>query len=488
MLLALFFVLASASELEKCVFDEFNIERALEMRPVDPIDHALKYFVLRRFKKDTEEALMALLAGPENNALCNIILTRSSEIEALIRLEPSTKSALLQEVGAEIADEFFKNKYRFRDLLVLERGVSPLEIRDVVKNVWAGDQWLVSKFFVYIETRDIKLENVIPELEYLAHRRDKQANYLLGMVYLYGIGVEKDLERALEYFWACGTEDVPQALVGIARVYMEDEFQNEAGARNNLEQALKSGANPEASFCLYLLSGKTDSKDIELLKTAAYSGYLPAVYHYGVHLAGKDVLGASNTSLGSVVVFHPEILRLDALAYDCYMKKEYRKAFLIYLFLAEFNLPSAVRNAMFLIDKQALIKEQDAVMCEVFKNLAKTDMKYNKNVGDCYFYGNGVKKSLLSAFSSYLSSRKFSEEGAYNTALMYEHGLGIPQNLYEAKRIITKYVYHDSTYLVRVYSLIRINLKILIYYHYIITTFIVLTAITLSSFVFFKRV
>lgn len=457
----------------------------------EPIDYALKYFVLKRFKKDTEKAVFTLLDAPEDNLYCNMILVRSGDIDNYLDIPLSSKNHILQELGAGVADLFFKNKYDFRDLIVLEKAVPPREINDVVKNVWTCDPWVVSKFFIFIETRDIKLENVVDEVMYLAKKGDKQANYLLGAMHLHGIGVERDLDAALEYFWFSGSEESPQSYIGIARVYMDEEHLNEPSAINNLRIALKSGTNPEASYCLHLLTeanSQKGQKGVEYLKAAAYSGYLPAVYKFGVYLTKNNAIEASNTSLNSVMVFHPEMLRYDMLAYECFLKGDYRKALLIYMFLSEFNLPSAIRNAIYLLEKYRLIEHQDALICDIFKELAKTDPKYNKNIGDCYFHGNGVKKSYISAFASYLSSRKFSEEGAYNTAVMYERGLGVPRNLYEAKRIISKYLYNESSYLVRFYSLLRINLKILLYHHYVISTLGILTAVSFSSLFFVKGV
>ncbi|ELA41603.1 uncharacterized protein VICG_01351 [Vittaforma corneae ATCC 50505] len=489
MCLSLLFLLASASKLEKCIFDDCNIQKALEMDIEEPIDYALKYFILKRFKKDTEKAVLTLLDAPEDNLYCNMILVRSGDIDNHLEIPLSSKNHILKELGASVADLFFKNKYNFRDLIVLEKAIPPREINDVIKNVWTCDPWVVSKFFIFIETRDIKLENVVNEVMYLAKKGDKQANYLMGVMHLHGIGIEKDLDKALEYFWFSESEEAPQSYIGVARVYMDEERLNEPNAINNLRIALRNSPNSEASYCLHLLteaSSQKEQKGLEYLKAAAYSGYLPAVYKFGVYLSKNNTLEASNTSLNSVMVFHPEILRYDTLAYGCFLEGNYRKALLIYMFLSEFNLPSAVSNTIYLLEKHRLIEDQDIIMCDIFKELAKTDPKYNKNIGDCYLHGNGVKKSYISAFASYLSSRKFSEEGAYNTAVMYEHGLGVPRNLYEAKRIISKYLYHESSYLVKFYSLLRINLKILLYHHYIISTLGILTAVSFSSLFFVK--
>lgn len=491
MLRSVFLSLVAASTLERCIFDDFDIERALELEPQAPIDYALRYFLLKRFKMDNDTAVFTLLSAPDHNEYAGLLLACSNELGDHVVVTPDAKNTILRDVGRNVAEQFYENKYNFRDLIPLQRTVPPAELKDVIKNVWTDDMWIVSKFLFYIETRDIRLEDVIEEVKFLASKRDKQAMCLMGMVYLYGIGMKRDLEKALEYFWSCGADDNTQALVGIARVYMESELYNEESAIKHLEQALKAGSNAEASYCLYRIKKANDKNgtgDISFLKVSAYSGYLPAVYEYGVYLSEKGIVNSSNTSLASIVSYHPDLIKLDALAYNCFLKHKYKKAFLIYLFLSEFNISTATENAIFLIEKHSMFSDQNAVMCNVFKSLAKTEMKYNKHLGDCYLHGHGVKKSLLSAFSSYLSSRKFSEEGAYNTAVMHEYGLGVPQNLYEAKRIISKYVYSESSYLVRVYALARINLKILMYHHYLAAFAVTAVAILISTFFFIRGV
>lgn len=484
LLFSLFFLLLKASKLQTCIFDKCDIETALKMEIEEPIDYALKYFLFKRFEKDNEKAAYILLNTPEDNIYANLIICRSNEIENYLEIPIRVKNNILANLASNIAKEFFFNKYQFKDLVVLDKTISPLEIKDVLINIWTLNPQIIAKFFIYIETRDLKLENVVNEIEFLAKNGEKQANCLLGTMYSRGIGVPKNLDKALEHLWYSGVEDSPVSYVALARAYMEDEILNIPLALQYIHSALKTGANPEASYCQYIISLRNNEKDLDALKAAAYAGYLPAVYEFGLYLSENDAIESGNYSINSILPYHPEIIRFGDMAYEAYLMGNYKKAFMIYLFLFEFNLPVVTKNFIYLLGKFKSIPQQDIISCDIFMSLAKTDPRYNKDVGDCYFGGLGVKQSYSSAFSSYLSSRKFSEEGAYNTAFMYEYGIGVTRNLYEARRIIEKYIVNEATYLVKVYSLIKINIKILMYHHRILFTSLILTIITWCSFVF----
>lgn len=490
MLLFLFALCIFCSKMEKCIFEDHDIQKALEMEPEEPIDYALKYFILRQFKRDYKKAIATILDAQEKNAYCNLVLACMDKESKGVNVRDDVKNHFLNEIAVEIGTQFFTNKYCFREHINIKNFVPAIELRDVITNVWSYDPWVITKFFFYVESRAIDLKDVINEIMFLAKKGEKKAIYLLGNIYLFGIGVEKDLEKALQYHWLAKSKNIVQANVGIARVYIEDENLDTKAAIEYLQEALKEGPNPEAAYCMYLLTEENFANDVEKmknLKMSAFGGYLPAVQRFSAKLSEKGLFELANTSLTSVVSYHPEFLRYDKMAYDAYLDKNIRKALLIYLFLAEFNLATPIKNAILILENhKKLIENQENIKCDIYKALAKKEPKYNKDIGNCYFNGEGVQKSYLSAFSSYLSSRKVSEEGAYNAAIMYEKGLGVPKNLYEAKRIIKKYLYHDEMYLVRFYTLSRIHLKILIFHHFLSTSFITLFLVVVSTLLFIK--
>ncbi|KAM0680082.1 hypothetical protein GINT2_001774 [Glugoides intestinalis] len=473
--------------MEKCIFDDYDIEKALEMVPEEPVDYVLKYFILCQFKRDYKKAIATVLDAQEKNPYCNLLLACMDKERKGFNVRNDVKNHFLNEITSEVAIQFFNNKYSFWELMNIKNVVPSIEIKDVITNVWTSDPWVITKFLFYIESRAIDLRDVVKEIMFLAKKGNEKATYLLGNIYLFGIGAEKDLEKALQYHWLAKSKKVIEANIGIARVYMEDENLNTENAIEYLEEALKAGSSPEAAYCMYLLTEKNvvdDLDDMKNLKVAAFGGYLPAVQKFSENIGiKKGMFEIANTSLISVISYHPEFLRYDRMAYDAYLGNNLRKALLIYLFLAEFNLSNPIKNAILILERhENLIDNQHNIKYEIYKFLAKKEPRYNKDVGDCYFNGEGVQQSYLSAFSSYLSSRKASEEGAYNAAIMYEQGLGIPKNLYEAKRIITKYLYKDEMYLVRLYALLRINVKILLFNHIVassVITFLVCFATTL---------
>lgn len=480
-------ILASelTSELEKCVFEDRNIDKALEMEVKTPIDYALKYFILKKFKGENEKAAMTLLTTPGDNIYCNLLIGRMSNDEPLIEVPVETKNKILSEIGMNISNEFFLNKYNFKDPIDIRKHVSPSELADILKNVKSCDKMITMKFFYYIETRDIKLENVVEELKYLAKKGDPQAHYLLGIMYLTGISFERDVEKALAHFNMSKIKEYPLYHFGLARVYMENEYLDIEKAIEHLTMAHAKSKNAEVLYYLHLLTEFSD--EIEMLKTSAFTGYLPAVYKFGMFLMNNDAAGSAYHSLFSVSSYHPIFMRYERMAYESYLKGDYAKSLMIYLFLSEFNIPIYAKNAVYISQTHpGVIPDQDKIFCTVCKDLSKTDPKYNKIIGDCYLNGIGVEKSSENAFSSYLSSMKASEEGAYQAATMYEYGIGISKNLYEAIRIINKYLYSDRTYLVKIYASVRIYSKILLEMHPLFSVLSAITLVVISSFYLIK--
>lgn len=478
----LLFLLAArlTSDIEECLFEHRDIDKALEMEIKEPIDYALKYFILRKFKGDNEKAAMLFLTTPEDNIYCNLLIARMPNDEPLIEMPQDIRTKILSEIGFGISNEFFLNKYNFRDPIDIRKHVSQTELRDVIKNIWSCDKIVITKLFYYIETRDIRLEDVVEELKYLAKKGEPQAHYILGIMYLIGISFEKDVEKARAHFMLSKSDSNPLYHLGLARVYMEKEYLDVEKATEHLRQAHAKSKSSEVLYYLHLLTEAPD--EIEILRTAAFTGYLPAVYKFGAFLLENGMADSAYNSLYSVSSYHPVFMKYERMAYESYLQKDYAKSLMIYLFLSEFNIPVYMKNAVYISQNHpGVIPSQDKIFCNICKDLSKTDLKYNNVIGDCYFNGIGVEKSVENAFSSYLSSMKSSEEGAYKTATMYEYGIGVSKNLHEAKRIIDKYLHSDKTYLVKTYAMIRISIKILLEMHPFISTLSAVALMALST-------
>lgn len=479
----LYLFLVLSSPLEKELFDNGSIENALLMDITEPIDYAIKYFLLKQFRQNVEEANFTALSAPEENEIVLLLAARANSQNGKLFLPQHIRVKLLQEIGRKVADAFFENKYQFREMISLQSMDNRLDALDVLKNVRCLDNLVIAKFFFYIETRVYLLKNVIEELKFLADKKNKNAYCFLGQAYLTGTGVEKDIDKAFEYFWAGQDDNRSASFLGIGKILMLEDYKHNEGAINAFKLAKGELQDAEAEYCLHVLTEDTAVSNIEnaaCLKRAAIAGYLPAVQRYTDHYLEQGQIDSAVFSLMSITQYSPIFIQYDEMAFTAYLEKNYRKACLIYLFLSEFNLPVSITNSVYLMEKHRFFDIQDTLLYEMYKLLSLTNPVVNKKLGDCYFYGKGVEKSLESAFHSYLASKPFCTDGAYCTAYMYEKGLGVPQNLYEAKRIIQKSLNRESLYLVKFYALLRINLKIILQY-YRIPLLTASTAFTISG-------
>lgn len=466
------------SKLEECLLYKTDIERAKTLPMEEPIDLALRYFILKTLQNDTFKANMLVLGANMDNPYASLISGRVLCDDEDFKFNPRAKNTFLQAVSKDIARQFYECKYKFRDLTLLSNYNYISETRDVASNIWSMDEMVLFKFYWYIESRVYDPSTIIKELRYLAKRKEKYANIILGNFYLYGLGVEKDLDKSIEHFFAGKSEPNAAALTGIARVLMEPEHRDEEGAKEALRLSINLNNDSEANYIMFQLTKDDNSDEFDphnYLRSSAQSGYLPAVYKYALYYADNQYYEASNNALMSVTQYFPKFIELDAAAVDAYLRGEYGRAAMIYLFLAEFNIPTALKNAIFILEKSPRLPNADGLLFSIYKNLAKTQKEYCLNLGDCYYYGKGTGQSFNEAFACYLVSKRVSDESAYNIAYMYENAISVPRNLYHALKTIQKYVTSDSAYLVYYYSLIRISSKILIYNHsYIFTGIVVM--------------
>ncbi|ETE63456.1 Protein sel-1-like 2, partial [Ophiophagus hannah] len=102
-------------------------------------------------------------------------------------------------------------------------------------------------------------------------------------------------------------------------------------------------------------------------------------------------------------------------AYFAYQSGNIDSSLVQYAYLAEMGYEEAQINS-------AYIMESGNVFARV-------------KIGDYYFYGFGTTKDYVSAVTYYtLAANQLSAEAMFNLAYMYEHGLGVPQDIHLARR------------------------------------------------------
>ncbi|KAI5168396.1 SEL1 protein [Pancytospora epiphaga] len=470
---------AAQSLIERLVFEEGNIVEALKAEPQTEFDSTVMFFIEKTFGGNFEKAVSYLVAKEEPSQHVLLLLSRISARERTteggterntIKLEDGLLVAYMKKICSEIAEKYTKNRYDFYDMPSLNAS-DYTERSDILTNIWTQDPLIVEKFFMLIGQNKLNPGDILKELEFLAFKKHPRAFGFIGDVYFYGLGVPVDIDKAVEYYMAGRQYSDPRSYLGLGRVLMHPSYNDLKGATEALN-AVKGGNNdPEAAYFKYILimSEEHSSKSLPFLhqqawnslKTAAVSGYLPAVYEYGINDAMHGSVDTALHTLLSVSKFSPIIMDIGERARKAYKNGEYRKALLYTLYLSEYKIDLSMQNAIMLMQKHRILGNQDVILFNLLSELARGFPRYNKHLGDCYYYGIGCKKSYENAFAYYVYSMDSSAESTYNVSLMFENGLGIKRDLDLAwKYLNSRNLTGNRLYLVVFYSKIRLFIKL----------------------------
>ncbi|MXO58296.1 hypothetical protein GRI89_01895 [Altererythrobacter salegens] len=137
----------------------------------------------------------------------------------------------------------------------------------------------------------------VPELEALARRGDPMATYLLGYMYEFGVGVPKDVKRALDYLEKAAAQGTPSGQLELA-YFLEQRKGDVAAHKRAVDLFRKASdqgfAKAQAHHGTILMTGfvgvlpaslENYAAGLELMRKAARSGYPYAMY--SLTLAGN---------------------------------------------------------------------------------------------------------------------------------------------------------------------------------------------------------
>lgn len=480
---------ATPCSLDEVLFERGDIDAVLAAEPRNGIELTLTYFAERRFGS-AERAAQYLAGAADRELPALLLVARAVAAGREIVIDRSALLEALRVVGEEIAAKYTANRYAFRELVVLG-GTEDGEIADVLTNLWTGDAVLAERFFGYVMRNKIEVGAVRAELEFLAGRRHRRAFGLLGDLYFFGLGVPADSDRALDYYMAGRALDDSRSFLGLGRILQAPPYSDPSAAAEAYDAAIRLGGETEAYYAKFLLLAAerrrkegnfpngvdvlagdffdlgdlgdlarlVDKKDFYYLRNAAVGGYLPAVNTYAVVNIALQATDAAIHSLLSVSQFAPFILETGSRAHTAYRAGQYRKAALLYLYLAEFKIEAAVRNAIFIFERHDVLGNQERLLFDLYSEMTPLHPRFGHNVGDCFYYGRGIERSLPSAAAYYITSASFSSESTYNIAYMFENGEGVPQDFALAYSYLANNLTARRTYLVAFYGKIRIIIR-----------------------------
>ncbi|KAI4291217.1 SEL1 protein [Pancytospora philotis] len=474
----LFTALASGSSLlEKTLFEDGDVEAAAKLPATSEKDRTLKFFIAKRFHEDFAAGLQELLTEGDPHAMpTSLLLGRSAKPASrklsfkrtpTLRMADARILKILCGHANDIVQQYLANRYDFSEIKDIKSSENS-ELRHVLVNIWTLDPAILQKFFDAIGNNKISPAQTKKELLYLAKCRVPKAFGLVGDIYYYGLGEPVDLEKAMDYYITGKKLLDNNSILGIAKVLAHPHYNDLAGAVQTLKSITNLAQEPEAQYVCYKLlgsslDGQSSGEDIAIalwthLVNAAAKGYMPAVYEYALarHAQGSSAM----QSMKSITDYSPFILKHCNEAYEAYERGNMRKAALLYLYIAEFNVPIALKNAFHILRTHKLFADQEAIMVRILHDLGGKDSRYHRQLGDCYYYGRGVERSYEMAASHYIYGAQSSLECAYNLVYMLENGYGLPRSLAMAWSTIKSEAFkRRRLYLLVFYTKIRLLLK-----------------------------
>ncbi|XP_073195663.1 protein sel-1 homolog 2 isoform X6 [Lepidochelys kempii] len=245
--------------------------------------------------------------------------------------------------------------------------------------------------------------------KFLAERGDTQIQVFLGQLHLAGRkGLEKDHSKAFYYFLKAAKAGNTHGMAFLGKMFLEGSV-----------AVTQSNASAFKYFTM-----------------AAEKGNAVGLWGLGVlYFQGKGVpvLYRSVCELGS---WSEKFLT----AYFAYQDGNIDSSLIQYALLAEMGYEVAQSNSAFILESEQvkiLSNDQMYPLALLLWNRAAAQGNAFARVktGDYHFYGYGTKKDYVTAAIHYsLAVDHHIAQAMFNLAYMYEHGLGIPEDIHLAKR------------------------------------------------------
>uniref|UniRef100_A0A7M4F0A4 SEL1L2 adaptor subunit of SYVN1 ubiquitin ligase n=1 Tax=Crocodylus porosus TaxID=8502 RepID=A0A7M4F0A4_CROPO len=175
---------------------------------------------------------------------------------------------------------------------------------------------------------------------------------------------------------------------------------------------------------------------------ASQNGQPIAVYYLGqMYAAGTGVF----RSCQNAVELYRSVCELGSwsekflTAYFAYQAGDTDSSLVQYAFLAEMGYEVAQSNSAYILEseKVKILREDHKypLALLLWKRAAAQGNAFARvKTGDYHFYGYGTKKNYATAAFYYsLAANHQNAQAMFNLAYMYEHGLGIPKDIYLAR-------------------------------------------------------
>ncbi|RUS80976.1 hypothetical protein EGW08_011251 [Elysia chlorotica] len=237
----------------------------------------------------------------------------------------------------------------------------------------------------------------------------------LGMMYLNGLGVDKDVTKAFRYFSLASDQGSVDGQLQLGIMYFSGN-----GIRTDYKLAVK------------------------YFTMASQKGHVLAYYNLAqMHATGTGVLRNCHTAveLFKNVAERGKWSEMMMDAHRMYHEGNVDTALVKYMFLADLGYEVAQSNVAYLLDSGATLKfnvheSHQRALLQYSRAASQGSTLARLKMGDYYYYGLGTDVDYESAASHYrmASEQQNNAQAMFNLGYMHERGLGLKQDVHLAKR------------------------------------------------------
>ncbi|KAI0410151.1 hypothetical protein F4802DRAFT_593020 [Xylaria palmicola] len=281
---------------------------------------------------------------------------------------------------------------------------------------------------------------------------DAQSQWGLGLMYLHGYGVRKNVPKASELFKAAADQEFSLAHVALGALHLDQGQPEDLQAANKYFEAA-ARYNLEAQY------------------------YLAEMIHHGI---GQDqTCGVAMQYYKNVAERSEPLVSSWGEANQAYEDGDLELAFLDYVMAAEQGYEKAQNNVAFLLDptrsvlslpnwlkrqasKPRLLQNSALALIYWTRSAIQNNIDSLVKMGDYYLNGIGAEVALDKAAQCYTAASEHlqSAQALYNLGWMHENGVGLTQDFHLAKRYYDQALEtNEEAYLPVTLSLLKLRVR-----------------------------
>jgi SEL1 protein len=259
-------------------------------------------------------------------------------------------------------------------------------------------------------------ETALKYFEMAAEKGNPVGQSGLGLMYLYGKGVDKDYTKAFKYFSQAASQGWVDGQLQLGLMYL-----NGFGVTRDYRTAIK------------------------YFTMASQSGHVLGFYNLAqMHASGTGTIRSCNTAveLFKNVAERGHWGTTLMQAHNDYKDGKIAQAFIKYALLSELGYEVAQSNAAFILDRNEISELFDKneihtrALMYWSRSAAQGYSVARVKLGDYHYYGYGTKVDYEMAAAQYrmASDAQHNAQALFNLGYMHELGLGLKRDIHLAKR------------------------------------------------------